>query len=162
MCPPRQREQEQVKERSLRVVQHQVEQHRQNNQNDYQRSLWHRARFPVLVPRKEEERRQIDLLDVQPDEDVLDGTREEQATGVARGGLAEGVDEEVLVEQVEEEEGEACKAIDEGRDDRVRDGCESLRALEACHASERIRDIVANSFRSLFIPLAQRMAPFRL
>ena len=48
-----------------------------------------RARVLVLVLGEEEQRRQTDLLDVQPDEDVLEGLGKEESSGVARARLLE-------------------------------------------------------------------------
>ena len=57
---------------------------------------------------------------------MLDRTWEEQAARLARLLAIELPDEEVLVHLIEEEERDEGKAVDDGRDDAVRNGCEQM------------------------------------
>lgn len=97
--------------------------YRAYDQHNHEDSFRKRTRVLVLVLGEEEQRRQTDLLNVQPDEDVLEGLGEEQSSGVARARLLEQPQEQVLVEEVEEHECNERKTIDHRGDDRVGDSC---------------------------------------
>ena len=84
----------------------------------------------IVVPYKEEERAQADLLHVHADEDMLDCLGEEEAASVGCGGLLKLPQEQVLVEFVEREEGEAGETVDDGRDNGVADGWYMKSAIE--------------------------------
>lgn len=63
--------------------------YRAYDEDNHKNSFRKRTGVLILVLREEEQRRQTYLLDVQPDEDVLEGLGEEQSSGVARARLLE-------------------------------------------------------------------------
>lgn len=96
--------------------------HSDNNKNDHQGAFGNSTGFVVFVLRDEEQGSQAELLDVQPDEDMLKGFGEEKASSVARSRLLELPEEKVLVEHEEKNEGNAGEAINDRRDDGISDG----------------------------------------
>lgn len=80
-----------------------------------------------LILAKEEQRRETDMLDIEPHKHVLDRLGEEQATRVACFRHVELPEEEILVEHVEEEKGKAGEAVDDGGDDAVSQGWQQMR-----------------------------------
>ena len=101
--------------------------HGESNEHDHERALGDRARLVVLVLREEEQRRETDLHNIQPYEDVLHGLREEQASSLPVRRLVEPPQELVLVELVEQEERDPREAVDDGGDDAVREGYPGVR-----------------------------------
>ena len=74
----------------------------------------------MRIARKEEQRTQTNLLDVHPNEHMLESSREVQPSGVVRRRLFHLVKEAVFVQLVKEEEGCECKSVDDWGDDHVR------------------------------------------
>lgn len=95
--------------------------HSQNDQNNAERSLGDACSFLVLILSEEEQRGETDLLEVETDKYVRHGLGEEQTAGVARLGHVELPEEKVLPHLEEKEERHASQAVDDGRNDRVRD-----------------------------------------
>ena len=110
--------------------------HSERDKDNHECAFWHSARVSVLVLRQEEQRRETDLLDVHPDENVLHRLREEQSTGLSSRRLVELPEEEVLPEEVEEDKGDEGEAVDDRRDDRVRD-----RYFSRCEYEVRIKGL---------------------
>lgn len=93
--------------------------HSQEDQYHHQNALWDCACIIILIPSKEEECTETDLLDVHAHEHMLHGFRIEQASSVRSRWLGVLVQKEVFVELVEQEEGENSKTVDDGRDHGV-------------------------------------------
>lgn len=93
-----------------------------DDEHDHQRALWDRAWVIVPILSEEEQRREADLLDVQTNEDVLEGLGEEQPARVARARLLQLPQEEILVEHEEEQESDEGETVDDWRDDGIGDG----------------------------------------
>lgn len=106
-------------ERTKGAVDDGVEAGGENNQHDHEHALWERASLPVRVRHEEEQGTKTELLDVHPNEHMLNRLWEEQATRIGRGRLRVLVKEEILVEEIEKEKCKACKAIDYRRDNGV-------------------------------------------
>ena len=85
----------------------------------------------VLVLGEEEQRSEADLLDVQPDKDVLNRLREEQSARLTPGLAIAHPEEQVLVQLVEQEECRKRKAVNDWRDDAVRERCVFIRVSPA-------------------------------
>lgn len=93
--------------------------HSQEDQHHHQNALWDCACLIVLIPSKEEECTETDLLDVHAHEYMLHGFRVEQASGVRGRWLGILIQEEIFEELVEQEEGKNSETVDDGRDDGV-------------------------------------------
>ena len=107
-----------------------VETHREDNQHHHQCALGDRTRVTLAVTREEEQRGKQDLFNVQAHKHMLDRHREEPSTAVGRARLAKLPEEPVLPEHVEQEERRRGEAIDDRRDDRVRQGCGTDRSKQ--------------------------------
>jgi hypothetical protein len=69
----------------------------------------------VLILRDKEQRAQTDLLNVHPNEDMLDGLWEKETAGIARGWHVDDPSKHVLVQHVEEEECGEREAVNNRR-----------------------------------------------
>jgi hypothetical protein len=94
-------------ERSKGAVNDGVVSDGENDQDDHEHALWERASLSIWSRHEEEQGTETELLDIHPNEQVLNRLWEEQASCVSRGRLRVLVKEEVLVEEVEKEK---CKA----------------------------------------------------
>ena len=72
------------------------------------------GQLALFILCEKEQRCHADLLNVQPDEDVLDRLWKEQSAGVARPRHFVHPGEEVLVQEEEQEERETGEAVDDG------------------------------------------------
>ena len=73
---------------------------------------------------------------------MLDRHREEPSTAVGRARLAKLPEEPVLPEHVEQEERRRGEAIDDRRDDRVRQGCRTDESKQMQQATEGGVDVL--------------------
>lgn len=82
--------------------------------------LGNATRIPGCIAGKEKESRETDLLQIKANEDVLQGFRVEETSGISLEVLLEDVEEEEFVEHVEQEEGRSGESGDDRRYDSIR------------------------------------------
>lgn len=96
----------------------------EHDQDDHKSTLRNSTGIPIRILSQKEQRAQADLLNIQPNEDMLDCFGEEQSTRIARRRLLILPQKQILVEHVERKECGTSETVDDRGDDRVSQSCE--------------------------------------
>jgi hypothetical protein len=93
--------------------------YREDNQYNHKCTLRDRTWLMLIVLGEEKQGAQAELLDIKPNEYMVQRFREEEAAGFAGGRLIVDPSEKVFVQEVKQGEGRKREAVDDGRYDGI-------------------------------------------